>query len=620
MDELDNIQKIKNTDKFSDYNLKSEDEKLRTIPFSKSPNIDSEIDNPIVNKLIEFGYDSTISKRLVYLLHPPNIEQALGYLLEENGIIQHNYFENRIFTDKCYICGKKREQHIVRRNNIFQSINNDINYSNSESYLSQSIKVKDYSITEEIEKEKRICVICDDEYMQSNFTTYQKCSHSFCKSCWLNYLSVNINDKKLSKIKCIDSSCQEILSDYFIYTLIKSDSDDKNELLLKFNENKLRQEILNNPKKKFCPFPNCNSYAKRNNKKEKFVKCENGHSFCFYCLKEPHEGKECPREMDEKMEEFAKKKFIKKCPKCKIWIEKKAGCNHIICIECGFQWCWLCNQKYDDISHYKEGKCKGFQFFNPKNEEDIQLAFEGKIKLREDERMPEFIYDDFNNIRPRPSFNNDQDIFLTFGLKKKIGMFFLFLFFGTIVTIICESGFYIKGLSKDTINNIFYRFFFIITIIYGFNFFVFQIYINIIIFIMTIIKSSAILFFNSFYNMLKKIKEFSVMRDYEQNIITPNILKLATIILSLLLGSLFWIIKFINIKRYDAFIFKHSNFTNLIFTYIYTFTLSLIILCYISYFIILNIIGVLEETIFKGFDQLFIHIKDSIGIVFNRFW
>ena len=74
--------------------------------------------------------------------------------------------------------------------------------------------------------------------------------------------------------------------------------------------------------------------------------------------------------------------FIKKCPKCKIIIEKDKGCNHITCTKCGFQWCWLCNEKYDE-THFKQGKCKGFQFFQPKNDYDIKLMMEGKINFNE---------------------------------------------------------------------------------------------------------------------------------------------------------------------------------------------------------------------------------------------
>jgi len=233
--------------------------------------------------------------------------------------------------------------------------------------------------------------------------------------------------------------------------------------------------------------------------------------------------------------------------------------------------------------------------------------------------MPDFIYDDFNNAIPRPDFNNDQDILLTFGLMEKIGMFFLFLFFGTIITIICESGFYIKYLLNNT-NNIFYMFFFLITIFCGMSIFIFQIYLNIIIFIMTIINNSEILFFAAFYNMLRKIKRLSVMSDYDNLVISPNIYILVGIFLSLSFGSFFWIINFINQEKYDDFTFKNSNIVNSIYTYIYTFTLFLLIICFYPYFIILNIFVFLEEIISKGVNQLFNNIKNSINIVFNRFW
>ena len=70
------------------------------------------------------------------------------------------------------------------------------------------------------------------------------------------------------------------------------------------------------------------------------------------------------------MEEFSKKRFIKKCPNCRIWTEKNEGCNHMTCAECKFQWCWLCGEKYS-LNHYREGKCNGLQFYKPTSEEDI---------------------------------------------------------------------------------------------------------------------------------------------------------------------------------------------------------------------------------------------------------
>jgi len=36
--------------------------------------------------------------------------------------------------------------------------------------------------------------------------------------------------------------------------------NNNNELIKKYNKYKLEYEILNNPNKKSCPFPNCDSY------------------------------------------------------------------------------------------------------------------------------------------------------------------------------------------------------------------------------------------------------------------------------------------------------------------------------------------------------------------------
>ena len=108
-----------------------------------------------------------------------------------------------------------------------------------------------------------------------------------------------------------------------------------------------------------------------------------GHSFCFECLKKPHGNLPCEiNDLDKSIINYGMNNFIKKCPQCKIIIEKNKGCNHITCTKCGFQWCWLCNEKYDE-THFNKGKCEGFQFFQPKNDYDIKLMMEGKIKPNE---------------------------------------------------------------------------------------------------------------------------------------------------------------------------------------------------------------------------------------------
>ena len=417
----------------------------------------------------------------------------------------------------------------------------------------------------------------------------------------------------------MESSCKEILPENFIYRLIYNNN---NDLILKFNENKLRQEILDNPRKKFCPYPDCNSYARRNNKKDNIVKCENGHKFCFYCLKKPHKRKKCKKELDEKMEEFAKKKFIKKCPNCKIWSEKISGCNHMTCIECGYQWCWLCNEKYDE-THYKKGKCKGFQFFKPKNEKDIQLAFEGKIKIRTDESMSDYDDNSFGNFN-NPFRRNPTNPPLRFGLKAKIGMSFLFLFFGNILTIICESGQYLEeiGRNRGRVKKFFYNLYFISIIILGFIFFFFQIFINIINFILIIIvnciDNDTTDYFNAFYSMLKKIKKLKVMHDYigfDNNYILKIIFKVNAFAISLFFGIFFLIIKFIDYKNFFDFLNNKQRLRNFIMLS-YTFILFLLIISMYPFSILLNIIGIIEEIIRVDYSKIIYNIESVIRILF----
>ena len=58
---------------------------------------------------------------------------------------------------------------------------------------------------------------------------------------------------------------------------------------------------------------------------------------------------------------WTKGKRVKRCPRCKIYTEKNEGCNHMTCVSCKYQWCWLCEGEYK-YGHYDYGKCQGQQF------------------------------------------------------------------------------------------------------------------------------------------------------------------------------------------------------------------------------------------------------------------
>ena len=442
----------------------------------------STMNNPFVIQLIELGIPPIYSKRIFLFYHPSNFDDALDYLSFENGIIQHNFVQdrNKEENDICYLCGENKNIHLGsiplnnnvnesnNRNSIYNSYNeysleNEIKNSiDNNSSKSKSIsKSINYSIASQTSKE---CPICEDSFNIDNYNKLKKCGHSFCNNCWYDFLSIKIQENKLTSIKCLDYECQERPDDDFIINLLNSNE----QLIEKYKKFKLQLEVINDPNKKLCPFPNCNSYLELKDINNKYVKCLNDHTFCFLCLNEPHGKLPCESKLTESLNEYAKNNFIKKCPNCSIITEKISGCNHITCYKCNYQWCWLCNEQYT-YDHFIQGKCRGYQFFKPKDENDIKLAFEGKIQLRESEIQEDFSYYDEmeedenshntnisqneNNIhvniennvgnselRNIPNNNNNNrniehdtlEEIMNFKKSKKILMLFIYIFFGHI--------------------------------------------------------------------------------------------------------------------------------------------------------------------------------------------
>ena len=154
----------------------------------------------------------------------------------------------------------------------------------------------------------------------------------------------------------MNHECQEEISEEFI---LKHLSENKN-LIEKYKKFKKRAEIIQDKNKKLCPKPDCDSFLQKSNK-SRYVKCEHGHEYCFDCLRPPHGKNSCDNNLEKQLVKWTKGKRVKRCPRCKIYTEKNEGCNHMTCVSCKYQWCWLCEGEYK-YGHYDSGKCQGQQF------------------------------------------------------------------------------------------------------------------------------------------------------------------------------------------------------------------------------------------------------------------
>ena len=460
--------------------------------------------NPIVVQLQNFGYNKIYSRRVFYYLHPEDLEEALNYMAIENGIIQHRFIQDRNNSNNlCYICGEQQKIHLNELNNrergnrnyiinILESIKRDKkdnNEKNEEIKLSKEgnniiinqntnniltmnqnktnniINHEDNQNTKDelnlIQKEEKIeCDICNEMFIVDKNNKVEECGHAFCSSCWFDFLSVNIKENKLPSIKCLDYNCRVKLTDEFIINLLGSDQN----LIQKYKRYKLELEIINDPNKKLCPYPNCDSYLELIDIRNKDVTCKNGHKYCFDCLKKPHGKLPCNAKIDKSLIEFAKNNFVKKCPKCSIITEKNQGCNHITCTKCRYQWCWLCNEEYK-VNHFKEGKCRGFQFFQPKNDYEIKLVMEGKINFNElssSQRQNNLIINDLNIDIPQERNHNHflgQDNYNSYSCLKKFLIVLVYLFFG-------HSCFMLGEFSEQWNDSVFFFHLFMDFVIY----------------------------------------------------------------------------------------------------------------------------------------------------------
>ena len=228
-------------------------------------------------------------------------------------------------------------------------------------------------INEEIDKDNndnidnnKECEVCYEEINKEDKDINKiPCGHLFCSHCWFNYLKSLITEAKVENIKCMNHECNQNITDGFILNHIQGNKD----LIEKYKKFKKRKEIINDKNKKLCPHPNCDSFLEKSNL-SKYIKCENGHKYCFDCLKKPHGQKSCDYEQERQFFNWSKSKKLKRCPRCHMFIKKNEGCNHMTCASCQYQWCWLCEGKFE-YGHYDFGVCKGLQFAKANNLEEI---------------------------------------------------------------------------------------------------------------------------------------------------------------------------------------------------------------------------------------------------------
>ncbi|KAK3537111.1 hypothetical protein QTP70_002124 [Hemibagrus guttatus] len=136
-----------------------------------------------------------------------------------------------------------------------------------------------------------------------------------------------------------------------------------------------RSEVLLDPCRTWCPSSSCQAVCQlkeADSTRPQLVRCGNCTlEFCSACKASWHPGQECqenppitaflPGESSSFFKSDDDDAPIKRCPKCKVYIERDEGCAQMMCKNCKHAFCWYCLESLDDdflLIHYDKGPCR----------------------------------------------------------------------------------------------------------------------------------------------------------------------------------------------------------------------------------------------------------------------
>ncbi|XP_043772909.1 E3 ubiquitin-protein ligase RNF144A isoform X1 [Cervus elaphus] len=214
------------------------------------------------------------------------------------------------------------------------------------------------------------CKLCLGEYPVEQMTTISQCQCVFCTLCLKQYVELLIKEGLETAISCPDAACpkQGHLQENEIECMVAA------EIMQRYKKLQFEREVLLDPCRTWCPASTCQAVCQLQEMglhTPQLVQCKACDTeFCSACKASWHPGQGCPETMPitflpgETSSAFKLDEDdapIKRCPKCKVYIERDEGCAQMMCKNCKHAFCWYCLESLDDdflLIHYDKGPCR----------------------------------------------------------------------------------------------------------------------------------------------------------------------------------------------------------------------------------------------------------------------
>lgn len=205
-----------------------------------------------------------------------------------------------------------------------------------------------------------ICLDCDSPSQR-----LPCCQFEICQFCIDQIIETNISEGRVF-MPCPNTDCKKALTRDFILRFVRD-----NDTRTKYERFRINQE--NDPSKKTCP--NCCLITERDGLPEYKSKaptpqnysitCDNcSFQWCFSCHSPWHEGISCQayHKGDKEFHKWTQHRLVgftpncQKCPKCKVFIQRSSGCDHMTCNQCNAHFCYKCGETFKSFvlfgTHY----------------------------------------------------------------------------------------------------------------------------------------------------------------------------------------------------------------------------------------------------------------------------
>ena len=87
--------------------------------------------------ILSMGYDEKMVRKIYIILKPGEINEALDYLSQENGIYHHDFMETHGKIDQCFICGEPPQNHInyePKNTTLIEKLRDSIGHSSKRGF------------------------------------------------------------------------------------------------------------------------------------------------------------------------------------------------------------------------------------------------------------------------------------------------------------------------------------------------------------------------------------------------------------------------------------------------------------------------------------------------------